>query len=437
MPAAARPELAAQGLSMNTSPRQPLRNTGRPGLPLGVSGQPWTTEKKGGGFTAAVWVRTANGKRRQVTASGKTEGAALRNLQRRLDTLVQTSAQGIQPNWAIKQAVRHWRKRLEATGGGRTRRPLKPQTLAGYDSEIVRIIDPAMGDVRLHEVTIPLIEGLLSALEQQGVSTERARNVLNGTFNLAARDDAVRLNPMPYVALPAREPKEVEVLNVAAARLLLRVTHRDHKRTPGKRRPNHDLHDVVALCLATGMRVGECLALRHQDVDLNGERATVTVSGTMVEPRKVPKSEWADPGVPEWYIAAYFRQDTTKTNQVRTLVLPDAVAQRLRERRAGSRFSELHHPLLASGKGQHLWAANIRTRLRAAIADEPTLVGTTPHTLRRTVASLIAYEFGLDAARMQLGHSLLGTTPLARYVAHREEVPDFTSALEDIFTIKE
>ena len=94
-------------------------------------------------------------------------------------------------------------------------------------------------------------------------------------------------------------------------------------------------------------------------------------------------------------------------------------------------------PLLPSGKSQHLSAANIRTRLRAVIAAEPTVVGSTPHTLRRTVASLIAYEFGLDAARMQLGHSLLGTTPLARYVAHREEVPDYTSALEDIFTITE
>lgn len=433
MPAAAMPDLVAQGVGMNTS-RQPRRNTGRPGLPLGVSGQSWTTEKKGGGFTAAVWVRTANGKRRQVTASGKTKGAAHRHLQRRLENLVQPSAQGIQPNWRIKQAVRHWRKRLETTGGARTRRPLKPQTLAGYDSEIVRIIDPTMGDVRLHEVTIPLIEGLLGDVEQQGISTERARDVLNGMFHLAARDGACA-NPMPYVALPAREPKEVEVLSVAAAQLLLRVTHRDYKRTPGKRRPNCDLHDVVSLCLATGMRVGECLALRHQDVALDGNPATVTVAGTMVEPKRVPKSEWSDPDVPEWYIPKHFRQDTTKTNQVRTLILPEVVAERLRERRDASRFTEPHHPLLASGKGHHLWAANIRTRLRTAIADEPTLVGTTPHTLRRTVASLVAYAFGLDAARMQLGHSLLGATPLARYVAHREEVPDYTSALEAIFTI--
>lgn len=417
-----------------SSQNQPHRNTGRPGLPLGVSGQPWTTEKKSGGFTATVWVRSANGKRRQVTASGKTKGAALRNLQRRLENLVPPSAQGIQPNWSIRQAARHWRKRLETVGSARTRRPLRPQTLAGYDSEIVRIIDPAMGDMRLNEISIPLIESLLNDLEEQGISTERARDVLNGTFNLAARDGAC-MNPMPYVALPPREPKEVEVLDVTAARHLIRAIDPVRLTTPGQRGPNRDLLDAMTLCLGTGMRMGECLALRHQDVDLDGDQPTVTVSGTMVEPRRVPKSEWAYPEVPEYYIAKYLRQPATKTNQVRTLVLPETVAQQLRERRGASRFTEPHHPLLASGKGQHLWAANLRTRLRAAIADDLRLVGTTPHTLRRTVASLVAYEFGLDAARMQLGHSLLGTTPLARYVAHREEVPDYTSALEAIFTI--
>ena len=158
----------------------------------------------------------------------------------------------MQPNWTISRGVRHWRKRLEIVGGGRSRRPLKPQTLAGYDSEIVRIIDPTMGQVRLEDVSIALIEELLGTLEQQGISTERARDVLNGTFNLAARDDAVRRNPMPYVALPAREPKEVEALDVVTARFLLRAVHRDYRRTRGKRRPNRDLHDVVVLLARAG-----------------------------------------------------------------------------------------------------------------------------------------------------------------------------------------
>jgi len=415
------------------TPSTQRKNTGRPGLPPSSTGQPWVTDNKAGGYTAAVWVRGTGGKRRQVTASGKTKGAALRNLQRKLDSVLDSSATGVQPNWTVSEASRQWRARLEIVGSSRTHRPLKPQTLAGYDSEIIRIIDPVLGDLRLHEITIPLVEELLGDLEGQGVSTKRARDVLNGTFNLAVRDGAMRMNPILYVAQPAREPREVEVLEIDTARSLRCVVHRDYPRTSGYRH-NRDLHDFITVGLGTGMRAGEILALRNQDVDLDNERATATVSGTMVEPRRKPKAMWADPEVPEYYIPKYFRQPTTKTNQVRTLVLPDAVATQLRDRRDHSRFTEPHHPLLASGKGTHLFAANIRTRLRAAIAEDPRLVGTTPHTLRRTVASLIAYELSLDAARMQLGHSLLGTTPLARYVAHRQEVPNYCSILDVFFT---
>ena len=57
----------------------------------------------------------------------------------------------------------------------------------------------------------------------------------------------------------------------------------------------------------------------------------------------------------------------------------------------------------------------------------------TPHALRRTVASLIAYDAGLDAARMQLGHSLTGSTPLSAYVAHRQQAPDHRGILDWLF----
>ena len=416
---------------MNTT-QPPRRNTGRPGLEPGTNGAPWTKKRDNGRWTAAAWVRHANGTRRQVTASGASKGASLRNLQRKLDALVQPSAQGMQPNWTISQAGRHWRKRLENVGAGVTRRPLKPQTLAGYDGELTRLIEPTIGDLRLSEVTIPLLEAALQDLESQGISTLRARNVLNGIFKLAVRDGAVTNNPLPLVSLPPREPKEVEVLTIEQVHRLLVVANRDHRRAPG-RRANRDLHDVVTLLVGTGMRLGECLALRNQDVDLDSTPGTLTVCGTMVEPRKKPKSMWADQSVPEWHVEKHFRQPTTKTNQVRTLVLPSAVAQQLRERRRSSPFTEPHDPLFASGTGEHLWGANIRTRLRKAVADDPTLVGTTPHTFRRTVASLIAYSLGLEAARMQLGHVIVGGA-LARYVAHRKEVPDYTDVLNQLFT---
>lgn len=174
------------------------------------------------------------------------------------------------------------------------------------------------------------------------------------------------------------------------------------------------------VCLGTGARIGEVLAVTNELVDLDSDVPTITISGTMVEPRK-------------GYVERHHRQEATKNNQIQTLILPDAVVQVLRERRAKSRFTAPTDPLLASKQGTHMWAANMRERLRKAIANEPSLAGTTPHALRRTVASLIAYDAGLDAARMQLGHSITGSTPLSAYVAHRQQAPDHRAILDFLF----
>jgi integrase len=382
---------------MTTNP--PLRrNTGRPGLEPGTSGAPWTKKLPNGRWRAAAWVRGSNGSKRQVSASGASKGAALRNLQRKLDTTLQPGAHGMQPNWLVAEAGSHWRARIEHVGSVATGRRHKPQTLAAYDSELSRIIVPTIGQLRLSELTIPLIEAAFAELENQGMSTAQARTVMNGIFTLAVRDGAMRSNPLPYVSLPVREPKEVEILIVDGLRHLRAVTHPDFSRTPGRRGPNRDLFDVITTLAGTGMRM--------------------------------------DPATPEWYVRTYTRQPTTKTNHVRTLTLPEAVALQLRDRRSTSRFTEPQHPLFASSRGQFLWAANLRTRLREAVAGEDSLVGTTPHTLRRTVASLVAYEHGLDAARRQLGHVVVSGA-LARYVAHQTHVPDYTDVLDHLFSSNE
>jgi integrase len=50
-----------------------------------------------------------------------------------------------------------------------------------------------------------------------------------------------------------------------------------------------------------------------------------------------------------------------------------------------------------------LWPNNVRTTLRGVVADTA-LAGVSPHTLRRTVGTLVAHSAGLDAARDVLGH---------------------------------
>jgi integrase len=69
-------------------------------------------------------------------------------------------------------------------------------------------------------------------------------------------------------------------------------------------------------------------------------------------------------------------------------------------------------PVFGTRTGNWISPANMRTRLRSAIeraraTSDPLdheLDGTTLHTLRRTVGTLVAHEVSLDAAREQLGH---------------------------------
>ena len=79
-----------------------------------------------------------------------------------------------------------------------------------------------------------------------------------------------------------------------------------------------------------------------------------------------------------------------------------------------------------------MWPHNIRTRLRQAVSGISELEGTTPHTLRRTVGTLVAHEAGLDATREQLGHSDPSVT-YQRYVAARRIAPDLRPVLDQFF----
>lgn len=56
------------------------------------------------------------------------------------------------------------------------------------------------------------------------------------------------------------------------------------------------------------------------------------------------------------------------------------------------------------------------------------LVGTTLHTLRRSVGTLVAHEVSLDAAREQLGHRDPSIT-YQRYVGKRPCAPDLRDTL--------
>lgn len=202
--------------------------------------------------------------------------------------------------------------------------------------------------------------------------------------------------------------------------------------------PNRDLEEFIDLLLGTGIREGEGLAIRPVDLsgldpsddpsddpgdDARDRLPVLHVGGTLIEPRK-------------GFVDKLHRQDTTKSREDRRLILPDPVAEMLRERMRRQPPTAPESPIFATRTGNWLSPANMRTRLRVAIARaveqgtpaDKELHGTTLHTLRRTVGTLIAHQVSLDAAREQLGHRDPSVT-YQHYVGRRILAPDLRATL--------
>jgi integrase/predicted DNA-binding transcriptional regulator AlpA len=391
---------------------------GRPRLAPGEHGDTWVVALPNGRFRAVVRVRDRDGRVREVTATADTKGGAKRALMRKVEGRSTTTSIGVTANTSIEELGAFWLEHRARTGNARSRRHLAPQTLAIYEGALRSVVHPAIGGLRIGEASVGLLEAVFADLDERGISTVHARSVLNQMLTLAVRHGALQTNPMALVTPPVRKQQEVTALDVAAARELRRIVYAKTEGKPGRRKPTPDLRDFIDVGLGTGCRIGEILALSWFRLDLDCSIPTAQIDGTLVEPR-------------QGYVARLHRQDWTKSRSVRRLVLPEYVATLLRERRDRTGIPAAHSPVFASPSQTWLWPNNINTRLRAAIAGTM-LEGATPHTLRRTVGTLVAHEAGLDAAREQLGHSDPSLT-WRSYVAARPVAPDLREILDAFF----
>ncbi|TWP34292.1 tyrosine-type recombinase/integrase [Leekyejoonella antrihumi] len=384
-------------------------------------------------------MRDVDGRIRSVRVVDTTKSGARRRLERRLAERGDPTAIGIRRQDTFETLANLWLQHRRDHGKARSSGALAPQTLAVYASEIRNVIIPAIGNVQIGESTVPFLDQLFADVEHGrrhgrcparsgGRSTRQLRVVLTGMLGLAVAHGALPTNPMRDIAATARgQRSEVQHLTAPEAHHLRLRVRREAMRVPNMRKPNVDLEEFVDLLLGTGCRAGEGLAIRPVDLlDLESPTPLLHVCGTLIEPRKD-------------YVERLHRQDMTKTREDRTLILPDHVATmlQLRIRREQPAPEE---PIFATGTGNWLSPANMRTRFRMAIQravehgteEDLALQGSTLHTLRRTVGTLVAHEVSLDAAREQLGHRDPSVT-YQHYVGKRAVAPDVRSTLDVLF----
>lgn len=393
---------------------------GRPPLPLGAHGQIVSRELPSGRHEASCRVRDLDGVTRRTSATGRSGAEARRRLRAALAerTKPATGIDALTPTSTIAQLLEAW---FEAeTEAGR----MSVGSLRTYRST-ANTVAREFGAIRLVEATTPVLAQRLRPIDRERPEAARmARIVLKKAFRLAVQVGAVPANPVreldpvprhqkPPVAL---DDEEIALLRQVVADYVVPRAEATGKIPPG-RRPTALLPDVIDLFLATGVRIGEVLAMRWVDVDTDADVPTVTVTGTLVH---------APGGV--------IRQAHTKTDAgYRRLIVPGHAAEMLRRRWAERVLGGVGEDLVfPSRAGTLVSAHNFRRSLRKALAGTALEGRFTPHSTRRTVATRVARTAGIEAARLQLGHAPGAAITERAYVERLHVAPDLRDVLDDL-----
>lgn len=370
----------------------------------GMRGGGTIFQRPDGRWQGQVSLGHSGGKRKRVSVTGKT----VAEVQRKMRDMKSSADKGvpvlsITPRLSEYLAVWLERKKTDNT----------PKTYKFYESIVRLHIVPDLGHIRIHKLTQHDVNALLSrkielanksTMQKENpkslasgeprirfsvASVDAIRRVLRAALNDAERDDYVGRNVASLSKPPTVPRFEGKALSVAEAHALLQAVS-------GTR-----YSVLYQMALGLGMRQGEILGLRWEDVDFDAGVVNVRLQLQRVDglqqlvPLKTVESR-------------------------RTLPLPDSKLQALKRHR----IEQMEQRLQAGGKwqgegwqlvfmtpnGTPIDDANLRKDFRKRL-DQAGIEHMRFHDLRHSTASFLAAE-GVHITESQhtLGHAQPITT---------------------------
>lgn len=255
-------------------------------------------------------------------------------------------------------------------------RSIKPKTLAGYESLLRSRVLPEFGDFELRRISTPRVRSWVAELVEVGLSPARVRQalqVLHASLEVAVEDGLIARNPTDRVKAPTVRKRRQLFLNADQLDTLAAAAGYQE-----------GMGGLILLLGYAGLRWGEAVALRWENVDTARRRVAVKESATEIAGRL----EWGTP----------------KTHEVRTVIVPEFVIERLGAPGDGLVFTAPKRgPLRHSNFTRGVWAPACEA---SGMPD-----GLLIHDLRDTAASLaISAGASIKAVQRMLGHASAAMT---------------------------
>jgi integrase len=226
------------------------------------------TKRKDGRFMARYTVQTPDGPKRKTIY-----GKQYKDVEKKLAEAMGDAAKGLvfdAGNITVGEYLDRWL-------GDAVADTVRPVTFAKYEQIVRNHIKPAIGRLKLTALTPAHVRGLYREKLDGGLSPRTVQYIhvtLNKALKQAVADGLVPRNVCEAVKPPRPQKREIAPLSPEQARRFLEACR-------GER-----LEALFVLAVHTGMRQGELLGLKWEDVDL--EAGTLQVQRALAQTNDGP-----------------------------------------------------------------------------------------------------------------------------------------------------
>ncbi len=314
-------------------------------------------------------------------------GDTRREVQEKLKTALHEQQQGMLaagPQQTLGAYLEKWLEQV-------VKLTLEPNTYQQYRSIVRCHLVPAFGQIKLRKLTTEMVQVLYAQKQGEGKSARTIaliHSVLNGALENAVVWDLVSRNVAKLAKYPHLERYEAQTLTMEQALKLLEVAR-------GSR-----IDALLLFALTTGMRRGEILSLRWEDIDFKRGVVFVHRNVSRITGRGFVEGE-----------------PKTKAGR-RRILLPDVTREALKSHRvaqeqarikAGEKWIE-RGIVFANTIGGFL-SSNILRQLFRDLLKDAGLPHMRFHDLRHSAATLLlGARVQLKVVSERLGHASIATT---------------------------
>lgn len=149
---------------------------------------------------------------------------------------------------------------------------LKASTVYTYTGQYRNHIEPVLGNMKLKDITTPKLTQVMQSYNLNPATVRKLYVIVQSIFKRGMEQGFLRDNPCHNVVLPKNKEKN-KVMALSEDELKRFVKLLDEKPA------DEDFKRIIRVLLFTGMRSGECFALRWEDIDF--ERMSISIRHTL------------------------------------------------------------------------------------------------------------------------------------------------------------